>query len=756
MDLFRRLVCRGSKRRIVERLFCRYRDAEIGQEDSPFLVDEDVRRFDVSVGDALGMGTVQSVSKSGTNPHRFFFRDPFLLENLLQTPALDQFGHDVRPIFLVPDVMHWHNVRPLPELTYLLGLFQSHQVIAGVSKVLVGHRVPEQVGVEAIYEEIGDLRKAEEVCRDYLNTFPEDGVMRVRLAVIHLRNDNVDQVDAFLASPPDWHDMPADCAIQIANLFAVRGRHRQATELLYEVRRNHMDDGDVHLRYIQSIFLGGHSEREWLIADTVGDATAVCLEDVSGDRSWYVLDDRVDADIGRNELRLNHPLAQRLLGKKVGDKVQLKEEPAASEATVIEVKSKYIHACHESAGILEVNFPEVKGFVAFRFPKGEEGARVAVESILDQIGKSHDAHQAALGFYLGGKTSLGHLANLIGTNIVDTWSGLTCDRNQSVWCCLGTDEERVDALAALSEGPRQLVVDVVSLLTLHTIGVADEIVRLYGRLGVAQTTIDELNDILHKRKLINPDGYTTIAKEGDHFVRNTVSAEYIRQSVQALGDLITWVRHNCDILPVTESLRLERSYVRERGRLLGEENVDTVLIAKEPGRLLLSDDFVLRAIARTELEVKGVWTQAILLHAIQERGLSRSVYDSTTLSLIRLGYRLITVDAGILLHAAREANWLPEEPFESVVQRLKHDECNDVSAIGVAVNFLYELSQQPITTFRQDALLFRMLDVLMLGRRMPRTLKQLVEGVRQRLRLNPFAAADYLAVIQAWQSRRIL
>src|SRR5690606_1763639 len=113
----------------------------------------------------------------------------------------------------------------------------------------------------AIYEEIGDLPKAEEACRAYLKQFPDDDVMRIRLAVIHLRRGQHDKVDDFLAEPPSLKAIPTARAIQIANLLAVRGRHREATEMLYEIRRSHPDNGKVHLRYIQSIFLGGQTDK---------------------------------------------------------------------------------------------------------------------------------------------------------------------------------------------------------------------------------------------------------------------------------------------------------------------------------------------------------------------------------------------------------------------------------------------------------------------------------------------------------------
>tara|TARA_R110002167_G_scaffold77944_8_gene216087 strand:- start:17397 stop:21308 length:3912 start_codon:yes stop_codon:yes gene_type:complete len=608
----------------------------------------------------------------------------------------------------------------------------------------------------AIYEEIGDLPKAEEVCLNYLKYFPDDDVMRVRLAVINLRRGQDNKVDEFLAKPPSLSAIPTACAIQIANLQAARGRHRESTELLYEIRRSHPNNGNVHLRYIQSIFLGGHTEKRWLGADVVSNGVAVCVEDISGDRAWYIIDDREDADISRNELQINHDLAKRLINKKLGDEVPLKSgAPEVTKGRIVEIKSKFLHACHESAAILEVNFPEIEGFVAFKFPKGEEGARMAAESIMDEVNKSSYVSQAALDVYLAGRTTIGHFSHLIGENIVDVWTRLTTHKNLSLRCCHGGEYERQQALELLEKRPK-LVVDVVSLLTLHSIGAVDQIVKLYGRIGVAQSTIDVLSDILHKRVLINPNGYETVAKENEHFIRQEVTEESIKNQIEKLESLIKWIRAECDILPVTESLQTERGYVKERGKLLGEENIDTVLISKSPGHVLLSDDFLLRAIAKTELDVEGVWTQILLLHSCHNQSLERSVYDSVVVSLIELGYRHITIDSGVLTYSAQKAEWLPNEPFIAVSQRLNGYESKTDSAIGVAVNFLVELSNQPIMSFRQDAVMFQILNCLVEGRRIFPTIRKLVAAVEYRFRFNPIVAGEYISTITAWQSRKIV
>ena len=59
---------------------------------------------------------------------------------------------------------------------------------------------------------------------------------------------------------------------------------------------------------------------ELLHPTQVQAGTAVCL-DSSGETNWYIIEEREDADSAHKELNVDEPLAQRLLGKTVNDKI---------------------------------------------------------------------------------------------------------------------------------------------------------------------------------------------------------------------------------------------------------------------------------------------------------------------------------------------------------------------------------------------------------------------------------------------------
>ncbi len=87
----------------------------------------------------------------------------------------------------------------------------------------------------AIYEEIGDLAKAKGVCEAYLERFPGDSRIQLRLAVINLRSNNLEELDRFLDSAIEIQSLSLEHGLQYAGLLAMRNRGQKAFSVAYEL-----------------------------------------------------------------------------------------------------------------------------------------------------------------------------------------------------------------------------------------------------------------------------------------------------------------------------------------------------------------------------------------------------------------------------------------------------------------------------------------------------------------------------------------
>lgn len=608
----------------------------------------------------------------------------------------------------------------------------------------------------AILEEAGDLGTARSVCEEFAAAFPEDGKRRVQAAVIYLRQHDSIALDAFLDDPPDWRTLPVECGQQIAQLYSVRQRYREAIELLYEMRRIH-SVGKVHLQYLQT-FLFDINKHDWLEVHEGGIDVAVCVKDSNGESQWYIIEDRDDADISKGELPASHPLAQALTGKKPGDSVLLKQSNMSTEhGTVTEIKSKYVHAFHESGKVLEVRYPEQSGgFISMKVAPGEAGAKELLQKLGEQQDEQRRVFQQAEALYQTNPLPIGAVARLLHCDIIQAWGHLTDNQESRIVCLSGTAAESRSARELLDRNDVTLVIDAVSLMTIHALSLADEVISTVGRLGISQATIDLLTETFHKRTCISRRGFMTLTKEGETFVRRDVTEEQVAEHLLSLETLIDWVGNSCDVVPWSLALSRKREERKELAEVIGDECLDTVLSACDPSRGLYSDDLRLRQLAEAEFNVEGVATQPILMRSVDAGIIDRSRYNRAIVQLAGAGYLHTSIDGQVLLEAARQADWAVSSPFSNVTWLLQGTYCDEDAAVRVVADFLKQLWQQAMLPRSTDYLVFRLLEELAAGRDAIRVTEKVLAAVSQRFVVIPIAEAELAKLIHAWRGMRIL
>lgn len=91
-----------------------------------------------------------------------------------------------------------------------------------------------------------------------------------------------------------------------------------------------------------------------------------------------------------------------------------------------------------------------------------------------------------------------------------------------------------------------------------------------------------------------------------------------------------------------------------------------------------------------------------------------------------------------------------------MVKRLSGTQTNQASAIGVVVNFLFELFNAPLSPQRLYALIVPLLDALILDRDARVMLNELRKAVRFRFRLIPLRENEVLKLIDSWSVAKLV
>lgn len=604
----------------------------------------------------------------------------------------------------------------------------------------------------AIYESIGDLQKAKEVCQAYVKKFPDDLNMKIRLSVTEYRLNETEELDEFLNAEIDDSKLSFLSIMQLINLFEERGMWRKALDLMYETRRRFFDNEEAHMNYV-GVFLRREKEAENVLnKETVEEDTAVCIEDESKTKKCYILEDRNDPKIEKGEINKSHPLYNLLIGKKKGETIKIKEgQLSEGILTVVDIKSKYVHAFQETMSSYKMMFPTDDKLQQFYVEDKKDGEMPnGIKKMFDQLAKLNETKLAIEQFYREGKSTVGSFATLLGKDIINTWGIMVSKPDLGIKAAIGTRDEKFDSLKNFRsiDNPK-LIIDIISLLTISHLEIADEIVKVYGKFGVAQSTLDTLREIIADRKGMGRKGFMTIGKEGDSFVRQEITAQQVKENIEFLDNLLQWTIANCEVLPCNIALKLDKKEKNIRS-MLGGSFFDTMLIASEKKEhILYSDDERLRSLAVNEYNCKGMWTQLLLMDMIAKKSVSEELYAMATVGLVGLNYNYTSVNKESLVYAVVKSNWKYEGIFFAVLQKLKEGNTDGDSAVRVIGEFLTQ-TWKDIPKKRKEGIIFGALEVLVDSRDKVSILSKIKQEIENNYNLKPLEKEDIFSFIRKW------
>ena len=599
-----------------------------------------------------------------------------------------------------------------------------------------------------IYEEIGDMNQAETVCKKYLKKYPHDNNMRIRLGMVLIRSSKETEVDNVLGDFSEikdfsyLKDLTLEGCFELAQLHQIRNQPEKALKIIYEVRRTHFNNPSAHLGYIH-IFLSVQKEIPDVLNPTQVDRDTAVQINISDEDHWYIIEERENADIARDEHDVNAPFAQQLTGKNINDEVSLGEKILGPKTgKIIDIKSKFSYAYQESFRKYEHLFPLDQGMDNLKIDDSEEiDDKERFQQMFEMIDRRQDRINEIEKLYKEENLTIGTFTRYVGSNSLDTWGSLMGNPDLGIRCSIGDIEERSNVLNLLNHSNSKLVIDIISLITLHSLDAADIVVSTFGKLCIAQSTIDELQSIISEREgMWSKREGMIIGKEGNRYIKQIINPEETKQGIEYLKNIIHWIRENCEVGQATIGSEMNQLRRRELSDMLQQHFLDTVLFASQPRHLLFSDDGRLRHYAKTSLnsdagtnfQIEGVWTQVLLEHCVKQDRLDKADYDEMTIKLVCSHYYHTVFDSDLLLEIAKRADWKLSEPYNSFVLALGGERMNLQSALDVCVDFLFTLWDESISFRQKEFLTLGLLTGLTYGRDAHTVLNQLKYLIQNR------------------------
>jgi len=518
--------------------------------------------------------------------------------------------------------------------------------------------------------------------------------------------------------------------------------------LAYRARRLAFGDPDVHLAYLHLFLRREDADRESLEPAAIGADCTVQLKRNNETRRFTILgEESVDGD--RGELRIDDSLARKLLGKRKGDLVRVKDTPLEQvEYEIVEVQSKYVAAFQETMSGFSTWFPD---HPALHRVDVRDGDFSKMTMLLDARQKRIFE---VMRLYRDGRITLGAFAGMVGSDLTELWAGMISRPDGIVMAATGTVEDiRRDAKHV--GNAKELVFDLTALLTLAYLGLLERVAAAMERVIVPQAVLDDLNEKL-ANDFVGPRPSMTVWKEGDRYLRHETTPEALERGRQFLRGIRSFIETHAELAPAEGVLEFDQTKIKELQQILGRSATAAILVARSRGTLLYSDDLGLRAVARNDWQVEGCWTQAILARLHESSAISEDEYHEAVVKLAIGNYHFVSINSGDLLWVLRRDDLKASHTVAHMLGLLGGPECSEETAVPIVADCIRAVWLENILFDEKLAILDLAMACLTKGRMVGGIVERLKAALRTRFALFPLAIPVIFRSIDLWASQRLL
>lgn len=422
----------------------------------------------------------------------------------------------------------------------------------------------------------------------------------------------------------------------------------------------------------------------------------VVLVDQVGQQTNVTLDPRGIEDLPVTT-EFQQPSAREvapLLNKRVGDEVSV-EGPFGSARTyrIQSIKSAYRRLMELAQEEMQKSFPPVPGIEMMQVRHGPEGADFSqmIGPLTRQSGQVRQAFAA----YRSAHLTLGVLALALGRDTIDLvrgWGFPSEDVRLRV--CLGTSEERAQALSLLEEAQAEYVVDAATLAEIALLQ-AEAALGVLGKLYVTTHTHDKVMRALDESKRDRSSGKLFESEGKLGFIEFT-EEQHARNTaqLQRIADLMTSC---CEVVPVYGPDAVPEELVKLL-QLLPDEDRAVLLLAAERNMRLFSLDFRLRTIASLA-GIQGVWPQVVLMRAADRGFVTAIDYTRAIVSMFMGERSFVSISANELLFICRQGTTSLRSGISKFMQQLRDPEADYNSAVLICREFFQRSLFQAYASF---------------------------------------------------------
>ena len=546
------------------------------------------------------------------------------------------------------------------------------------------------VQIEADLLQDDDFEGAIAILQAFLTNHPENAVVRLRISHMAIERGRTDLLQSPSDALPDVETIQPYFARAVTYFLKYSKRTDEALKYGYDVLHRHFEDVDAH-RAFMLLFVPLGPPLEISTPETVMPGTAVEYIEHGTVPRWHVIEDQLKPDARLKEFDPSHSISQALLGRAVGETIELAPGRISSrKATIQKILSKYVYRFQCCVDELQLRFPEVTDMQTMHLPRTTDG-ELDLSELKATLERQFQGRKQAIEAYSDQQLPLHFVGTILGESSFEAVLHLANDPKSIVRCAPSNFQTRQEASFALVAAS-EIVLDLSSIATLVLTESTDFVAKLNLPIIISQSCADELDRISGKTGDGTPRSGLRFGWYENQIVAVEVSEEVLIEREKQLSEQIGTIRALARVEPCRELSEMPEEAKAPLIQLFGRYGVQTILLAKKPGRVLWCDDFVQSSIAINEYGVRTVWSEIVAGHLELRGTLSKS--DSVTFVAKLLGFRYesMAISPSILVEAARQADWsLEARSFKCALEPLASVPLNDqffniVGGIATAID----------------------------------------------------------------------
>lgn len=597
---------------------------------------------------------------------------------------------------IVEETTHPNILEKLVHCLYKGG--ETNEALLYCDKIVLKHGLTKHL-VEvkgSILEYIGDLPEAQNLYKSYLSINEDNHVIRTRLCLVLLNQGNIESLQHEVTLLDQVQTSNSELLFKIATINFELKRTKIAMEQSYQARHIGYNEAKFHEAYINQHVHYQSQTDDPVHLKSVECDSAVTILSQSGYETKFIIV-AVNPYAERDEIELKSSIAQQLVGKKVSAEVSIDRVGGVLEGRIIEIRTKNAWAFLDSTNLLSSRFAGSTSFQAFKL--NENNPRGPFGFILDKLDEQESFEVKLNELFATEQATVGTYSEISKINPIKAWSRVTADEDLGL--NVYSSNPGTDKVWSDLQHTRSAVVELCSLISLSATENLDLLKEALDAIYTTQSTIDTISALINDLKSHERDGLTSVMKHRGEYVKSTLSAEEISEEIKKWSLLINWIRSNTKIHPVNEALTINREKKQKHDKLIGPVFCDALLLAKELKSTLIADEFNLRSLAHTEYKVSAMPFHFILTSQFSNSEISQEQFEKPIISLVKLNYRGLPVNANILFSTFQASGFELKWPFTQALKSLESKYCTQDSAINVCVNFISLLlrqTQQPSHT----------------------------------------------------------